>query len=53
MDPPRMEVRSLTVLAAEQVAAHIPEEDILKLAPLHVNLIRVTGIKWKEKKGKG
>ena len=49
MDPP-MELRSLAVLAEEQVAAHIPEEDILKLVPLHVNLIH-TGIKQKEDKG--
>ena len=48
-----MEIRSLAVLAAEQAATHIPEEEILKLAPLHVNLICVTGIKRKENKGTG
>ena len=48
-----MEIRSLAVLAAEQVAAHISEEDILKLAPLHVNLIRGMRIKRKKDKGKG
>ena len=34
------------------MATHISEEDILKLAPLHVNLIHDTGIKRKEDKGK-
>ena len=53
VDPPRTEVRSLAVLAAEQVAAHMSEEDVLKLAPLHVYLIRSTGIKRKQDKGKG
>ena len=54
VDPPRTEVRSLAVLAAEQVAAHMSEEDVLKLAPLHVNLICSTRMKWKQQdRGKG
>ena len=52
-DPLRIEVPSLEVLTAKQVAAHISEEDILKLAPLHVNLIRMAGTKRKQDKGKG
>ena len=44
MDPPTIEVSSLAVLVDEQVAAHISEEEILKLAPLHANLICGTGI---------
>ena len=53
MDPPRIEVHSLVVLVAEQVAAHIPEKRHLKLSPLYVGLIRVTGIKRKENVRKG
>ena len=35
------------------MAEHVSEEDILKLAPLHANLIRDTGIKGKEDEGTG
>ena len=35
------------------MAEHISEEDILKLAPLHVNLICGTGIKGKDDKRRG
>ena len=52
VDPLRAEVCSLVVLAAEQVAAHLPVEDSLKLAPLHMHLIRGTGIKRKPDTGK-
>ena len=52
-DPPRIELPSLVVLATKQVAVYISEEVILKLAPLHANLICGTGIKRKEDKGKG
>ena len=34
VDPPRMEVRSLVVLVAKQVAANMPEKDTLKHASL-------------------
>ena len=40
-------------MVAEQVAAHISEEDIFKLAPIHAEMIRVTGIKRREIKEKG
>ena len=47
-----MEVRPLAVLVAEQVATHTPEEEVMKLAKNHVNLINSTGEKRKEDKGK-
>ena len=51
-DPPRIEVPSLVVLAAKQVAAHILDQENLKLAPLHANLIHGMGIKREKEKGK-
>ena len=53
MDPPTIEIRSLAVLADKQVTTHISEEDVLKLAPLHVNLIHGTRMKRKNNKGNG
>ena len=47
-----MEVRPLAVLVAEQVATHTPEEEVMKLAKNHMNLINGTGEKRKEDKGK-
>ena len=51
--PPTIKVPSLTVLAAEQVAKHISGTDILKLAPIHAELIQGTGIKRKTPRGGG
>ena len=51
-DPPRIEVPSLVVLAAKQVAAHTLDQENLKLAPLHANLIHGMGIKREREKGK-
>ena len=48
-----MEIPPLAVLAAEQVKAHMSEEVVLKIAPLHGNLIRSMGMKRKEDKEKG
>ena len=49
----RMEVRPLSVLTTEQVAAHMTEDEVMQLAQDHVDLINITGIKWKENKRKG
>ena len=53
MDPPTTEIPSLVVLATEQVVAHISGEVVLKIAPLHENLIHSMGTKRKEDKEKG
>ena len=52
VDPPRMKVRPLAVLAAEQVATHMPEDKVTKPAQDHVDLINIAGIKQKKNKGK-
>ena len=41
------------MLAAEETATHLPEEEVMKRAPLHMHLICGTGIKWKTDTGKG
>ena len=52
-DPPMIKVPFLTALAAEQVAKHISDKEILQLVPLHARLIQGTGIKRKNDKGEG
>ena len=41
------------MLAAEEVATHLPEEEVMNPAPLHMHLICGMGIKWKMDTGKG
>ena len=43
----------MAVLVARQVTSHTPEDEVMKLAPHHAELMNSTGIKRKKDKGMG
>ena len=43
----------MAVLVARQVTSHTPEDEVMKLAPHHAELMNSTGIKRKKNRGKG
>ena len=49
--PPVDPLRPLVEMAAEKVAEHFPKEEISKLAPDYVTLIKKTGIKRRQTEG--